>query len=801
MFSRTQEIWRWRRLVAAAGLCAVGQWGLLGQDDCLGREWTDASGSFSVEAELISVAEGKLVLLRRDGRRIEVSAERLSEEDQQYVRDWLEHEKQLQPLLKQTRSDNADARSKAVQELGDLGEEAAPAAPRLTELLSDENSSVRFYAARSLGQIGPPAAPATDKLLELVRSKDNASLVAARALQNIGIAAQPQFVAAMKDDHPVVRELAASVIGKAGDEMRDVYLPLFDSDDPNLREAALIALLSSGPPPEERLARCRAALADPQEQVRIRGCYGLNSLGDHALPALDALLALAAGNDESNDMRRTAVRTVQAIAPHDPRFLPVVLEYLQLHDNDAIVQDVVRDVGPVAVEPLAQLLDSEDPKTRIAAATALGELYSARPQALPGLLKMIEHPEAPQRYTALATLATFGPAVRPFQEKLIEKLEDSSMDVRKRAVQALAQAALPPDKVVPLLVAQLDDESTVLDALQALGAMGPAAKAALPKIRELADGENSYVAKFARQAVRRIEAPIDFSFQAHTDKVLTLAYTPDGKSLISAGKVQPYVGPIVLAVWDAADGARERALSVGLHTIDTVVHNRDASIVAAERLRTVMVFDGRSGVPLARWKLREIVDGLALSPDGALLATSDIEDDIQIWQAATGRRATDSTIDDSWVMEFLPDGKRLATPRGDAIDLWDVASGELNASLPGHDENVNDCLDFSQDGKLVASGAGGSVKVWDLTTRKRLQAIENAHEEGVWDVSLSPDGERVASCGQDGLVHVWSIATGEKLHTLEGEEGVAVVRVAFRPVGGQLAVGDEKGYLRVWTPK
>ena len=50
------------------------------------RTWTDTSGSFSVEAELVDILDGKVRLKKKDGRDITVPLAKLSEADQQFVK-------------------------------------------------------------------------------------------------------------------------------------------------------------------------------------------------------------------------------------------------------------------------------------------------------------------------------------------------------------------------------------------------------------------------------------------------------------------------------------------------------------------------------------------------------------------------------------------------------------------------------------------------------------------------------------------------------------------------------------------
>ncbi|MAD79701.1 MAG: SHD1 domain-containing protein [Pirellulaceae bacterium] len=55
-------------------------------DDSKTRTWMDATGVFSVEAELVEFANGKVRLKRKDGKILTVDYDRLSSADQQFLR-------------------------------------------------------------------------------------------------------------------------------------------------------------------------------------------------------------------------------------------------------------------------------------------------------------------------------------------------------------------------------------------------------------------------------------------------------------------------------------------------------------------------------------------------------------------------------------------------------------------------------------------------------------------------------------------------------------------------------------------
>ena len=62
---------------------------------------------------------------------------------------------------------------------------------------------------------------------------------------------------------------------------------------------------------------------------------------------------------------------------------------------------------------------------------------------------------------------------------------------------------------------------------------------------------------------------------------------------------------------------------------------------------------------------------------------------------------------------FSPDGTRIVTGSHDkTVRLWDAASGELLATLKGHDDALLSVA-FSPDGARIASGSQDkTVRLW-----------------------------------------------------------------------------------------
>jgi WD40 repeat protein/serine/threonine protein kinase len=334
----------------------------------------------------------------------------------------------------------------------------------------------------------------------------------------------------------------------------------------------------------------------------------------------------------------------------------------------------------------------------------------------------------------------------------------------------------------------------------------------------------------------------------HRGPVHSLAFSPDGKLLASAGEDR------TIKLWESANGQARGTLQGHTRPVRVVAFSPDGQTLASgSGDGTVRLWHtGRAAERITLTGHSGKVVALAFTPDGQTLASAGDSPipgrkqgigEIKLWDVATGQpRATfQRPSGDVRALTYVAAGRQLAVAgAGPNVDLWDARWTQECLALHLHAEPVN-ALAFSPDGTALASAgrdkvvklldprtgqvrltlaghsaavlatafapaeaalatgsADGTARLWDANSGQVRFTLEG-HSDAVGAVAFSPDGTMLATGGADHTVRLWEVRTGKERQVLKGHtDGVAAL--AFAPDGQTLASGGRDGKVRLWHP-
>ena len=244
----------------------------------------------------------------------------------------------------------------------------------------------------------------------------------------------------------------------------------------------------------------------------------------------------------------------------------------------------------------------------------------------------------------------------------------------------------------------------------------------------------------------------------------------------SDGKLMAYsCRDKTIRIWDLDKCKQVSVITMPskIEHVTAIKWSPDASRIAflAYGSTTVRILDVKSGVIAASLSDKSYrLNGVVWSPDSSKIYVSDSAykksdlGKINAWDVATSKvlfSLSDKNISSHYGLAMAPDGKILAsTASSGRVHLWNLADQKLIRAISADTRSVR-CITFSPDGKKLAScGEEKTVKVWSVSTGGPVFGLQK-HESEVYRVDFSPDGTKLVSAGKSGYVGVWDLVTGK----------------------------------------
>ncbi|HKP90065.1 MAG TPA: hypothetical protein VJT75_08840 [Thermoleophilaceae bacterium] len=185
----------------------------------------------------------------------------------------------------------------------------------------------------------------------------------------------------------------------------------------------------------------------------------------------------------------------------------------------------------------------------------------------------------------------------------------------------------------------------------------------------------------------------------------------------------------------------------------------------------------------------------AVSTDGELVYTPDGA----IRRRRDGRRT--AAIPTGTVpitsAEFSPDGRLLArTDLGGRAEVWNARTGGRVASVRVSSEAARSVRFDQSGGFVLTAGDDGTASIFDARSGRLLQVFRG-HSAQVSGAEFGPGATRVLSASEDGTARVWEAFPGRPRWVAPiGEPGVSW---ALSPDGQTAAFEDDQGTVTAWA--
>ncbi len=447
-------------------------------------------------------------------------------------------------LLHQAEHAQPPTSDRAVELLGYLGVDAAPALPLLMHSMQrwlDSPERLDPYR-RAFLQVGPAGIPMVIEAMQLTDKEAHLEIFQTM-LTEYGLLAVQPILELLPEQTELMQVKLIHALGGMGRNARSAQPALIralETKKPDLQAASIQALAALEIKLEQFDQLIKPLLASASPAVLLASLKAL-SLRPEAVPAhLDALGQLLRSEDPS--LRSQVLHTMVHAGESARKFEPEVA--MLLADIDASVRlasmrvlTVIGETSPLALDQIAWLGRLGDAPTLQQALETLGRMGPSASKALPLFSESLAHEDPVIRLAAIEGILVLDPDPKRGLPIMLEALEDPSGDIRQAAMKALIPLKEQAGEAIPALIGLLgnsEDRELSLGALRvipsqvaylaqylealnhedpgvrafgcrSLGQLGSAAEQALPELRKVRRDRYRFVREQADEAIKQIE--------------------------------------------------------------------------------------------------------------------------------------------------------------------------------------------------------------------------------------------------------------------------------------------------------
>lgn len=268
-------------------------------------------------------------------------------------------------------------------------------------------------------------------------------------------------------------------------------------------------------------------------------------------------------------------------------------------------------------------------------------------------------------------------------------------------------------------------------------------------------------------------------FQGHQARVLSVKFSPDGKTIVSGSADK------TIRLWDV-HGRSPKVLQGHEDQVWAVAYSPDGQIIASSgRDRTVRLWDLEGNLLRVIQGHTATVSSVVFSPNGLLVASSSEDNTIRLWDLEGNPIGQPFKGHTSYVsnVAFRRAGDILASSSIDnTVRLWDLEGNSIGQPFV-HEDAVNS-IAFINDQMVVSGSTDKTIRVWNISGTAIGQPLKG-HTDTIWSVSVV-NSEVIISGSRDHTLRLWNVKTGKQLRQLPLKISVG------QELENDLAQGDDR---------
>lgn len=223
-------------------------------------------------------------------------------------------------------------------------------------------------------------------------------------------------------------------------------------------------------------------------------------------------------------------------------------------------------------------------------------------------------------------------------------------------------------------------------------------------------------------------SPLDVSQSPFVDRVLSLAFSPDGKLLATGGGDPSRSGELL--IWDVASRSVLRTIAdAHSDTIFDLEFSRDGKkLVSGAADKFVKLFDVETGTLLRSYEGHtNHVLAVSIKCDDSSLASGGADNAVKVWNLETGeqRRTVTNFAKQVTALDYIGVSDNFVGAGGDkTVRLFTASNGNNFRTYGGMPDFVYDAVSSRDQQLIIGAGEDGVIHVWNGQNGNELMKFD-----------------------------------------------------------------------------